>query len=109
MLWVNAGVELLLLLVPAISMAENPSAEDRAAQFGKWGVQTLSAIDRDLSIADRNLYAEKTTLGERPTQLAFMWGAGVQLSALAAAARFDAARRARMVPYGMTCSRRALR
>jgi len=69
--------------------AQNPSSAELAAQFGRWGADTLAAIDRDLWIADRNLYAEKVRLGERPSQPAFMWGAGVQLSAMVAAAKFE--------------------
>ena len=60
---------------------------DAAAQFAM-GRGTLECIRRDLWIEDRGLYAEKATAdGERPTEPAFMWSAGVQLSALAAAAR----------------------
>ena len=63
----------------------------RPAQFAQWGTETLETIKRDLWLADRGLYAEKATAGGvRPTVPAFMWGAGVQLTALAAAAQFDA-------------------
>lgn len=90
MLQIIASVGLLLLLLlPRISTAETPSNAELATKYGQWGAETLTAIDRDLWLPDRNLYAEKAKLGQPPTQPAYMWGAGVQLSALAAAAKFD--------------------
>jgi hypothetical protein len=54
------------------------------------GAETLGVIKRDLWLADRGLYAEKAeSNGDNPTVPAFMWGAGVQLTALAAAAQSD--------------------
>lgn len=80
---------LTLRLSISTAMGREPSRDGSAVQFGQWGAETLAAIDRDLRMADRELYAEKVTLGDQPSQPAFMWGAGVQLSALAAAAKFD--------------------
>jgi hypothetical protein len=88
-LWFCAGAESFLLLLSPFSMAETPSKAASAAKFRKWGAETLQATDRELWLRDQHLYAEKVKLGQPPTQPAFMWGAGVQLSALAAAARFD--------------------
>ena len=73
------------------SRAQQPPAA-AAAKFAQWGDETLAAIDRDFWLADQKLYAEKANLGQRPTQPAFTWGASVQLSALAAAARFNPAK-----------------
>jgi uncharacterized protein YyaL (SSP411 family) len=81
---------MLVLLVQDACRAQTNA--ESSAQFAQWGVETLDAIQRDLWIADQGLYAEKAAAdGERPTVPAFMWGAGVQLSALAAAARVDSA------------------
>jgi uncharacterized protein YyaL (SSP411 family) len=92
---------------------------DSAAPFTKWGVETLDTIKRDLWMAKRGLYAEKATIDDaRATnaagavapsgpsdqrgeklQPAFMWGAGVQFSALAAAARVDSAYAGQLAAY----------
>jgi hypothetical protein len=58
-----------------------------AEQLQSWGEEALALIDRDLWLADRGLYAERTSRG--PLEPAFMWGCGVQLSALNAAARLN--------------------
>jgi uncharacterized protein YyaL (SSP411 family) len=80
------------LLWRADSCCLAQTAAESATQFERWGTETLQAIHRDLWIGVRGLYAEKaTTSGAVPLEPAFMWGAGVQLSALAAAARVDRA------------------
>ena len=60
-----------------------------ALPLRQWGEEALGMIARDLLLPGRDLYAEKATTGRAPTQTSFMWGAGVQLSALAAAARVE--------------------
>ncbi len=81
----------LLFMHVAVDACHAQSNGETSAQFAPWGAETLETIKRDLWLADRGLYAEKATAGgARPTVPAFMWGAGVQLTALAAAAQFDA-------------------
>jgi hypothetical protein len=99
-----AVVAALALSVHAACQAQANS--ESSAQLARWGVETLDAIKRDLWIADRGLYAEKAATGGGRKDTtnpplappykggevlvpALMWGAGVQLSALAAAARID--------------------
>lgn len=62
-----------------------PSAPD----FRQWGEDALHALHRDMWIPDRKLYAEAYRAGRQRRQPAFMWGVGVQLTALAAAAELD--------------------
>lgn len=52
-----------------------------------WGREALDAIRRDYWMPDRKLYSERADR----KQPAFNWGVGVMLSALAAAAKYDAA------------------
>ena len=81
----------LLFMHVAVDACHAQSSTESSDQFAQWGIQTLETIKRDLWLADRGLYAEKATaVGARPTVPAFMWGAGVQLTVLAAAAQFDA-------------------
>jgi len=89
----------VLILVVAAFVASPACQECRgqtnaqdAARYAEWGAETLATIRRDLWLAERGLYAEKATARSAPgddLQPAFMWGAGVQLSALAAAAQVD--------------------
>jgi uncharacterized protein YyaL (SSP411 family) len=56
----------------------------------QWGEETLRSIREELWLPARGLYAEKRTADAgAPTNPAFMWSAGVELSALAAAARVE--------------------
>lgn len=61
--------------------------------YEQWGRESLEKIDEAFWIERRGLYSEESRLaGEKPEpgrQPAFMWGCGVQLSALVAAAKFD--------------------
>jgi uncharacterized protein YyaL (SSP411 family) len=85
---ITVSVVILSYVVPNDSHGQ--SKADTSAQFEQWGVETLETIKRDLWLAERDLYAEKAAAGgARPTVPAFMWGAGVQLTALAAAAQID--------------------
>lgn len=71
-----------LLAVLAVTAA--PSADT----LGGWGLATLRQIRAELYLPERRLYADRP--GQGPS---FLWGAGVQLSALVAAARCDPALR----------------
>lgn len=84
------GAIAFLLAFASACSADEPAATS-AAEFAQWGEETLNMIHRDLWLADQELYAERARLGRPPRQPAYMWGAGVQLSALAAAARVDQA------------------
>jgi uncharacterized protein YyaL (SSP411 family) len=56
----------------------------------QWGEETLGAIRKELWLPERGMYAEKRGAdAAAPTAPAFMWSAGVELSALAAAARAE--------------------
>ena len=64
-----------------------PAPRDEGRQkLARRGRETLAAIEREYRIADSPLYVEQLDDSNRP---AFCWPAGVQLSALAAAARVD--------------------
>jgi len=83
-------------LLMALSVAGASAGEDRLAtaeRYARWGDETLGAIRRDFWLPEQRLFAERTaSKDEKRRQPAFMWGCGVQLSALAAAARYDAER-----------------
>jgi predicted alpha-1,2-mannosidase len=72
----------------------NPQkAKNSAANFDRWGQETLAVIERDFRFDNPVIYCEEadeaadgSDIEPRP---AFMWSAGVQLAALAAAARAD--------------------
>lgn len=61
-----------------------------AARFEEWGAQALARIRQSLLLPSGDLYAEERDFS-KPSSLqpAFLWGAGVQLGALAAAARVN--------------------
>lgn len=75
------------LLLPGLTH-RTPDPDPRRT-FRQWGEETLEAISKDLGLPERKLYAEKGADPAVPLDPAFMWGAGVQLSALAAAAQAD--------------------
>lgn len=57
-----------------------------APAFARWGEETLKTIHQDLFLPKSGLYAEMAADKDgRPSHPSFMWGVGVQLSALAAA------------------------
>ncbi len=58
----------------------------RPAEPEVWGRQALEAIRRDYWMPDRRLYSERPDRKDP----AFNWGVGVMLSALTAAAKYDA-------------------
>lgn len=63
----------------------------QAVQFAKWGAQALAQIEKDLRLQGSDLYAEYGTPdGKRGSDFggpSFVWPAGFQLRALAAAAK----------------------
>jgi uncharacterized protein YyaL (SSP411 family) len=70
----------------AITVARAEAQTD----FRAWGLDEVRRIDADLFLPERGLYADAAELGKpAPDKPAFMWGCGVELSALAAAARLD--------------------
>ena len=90
----------------AATAAESPAAPAPAAAdgavvafartpFARWGAETLAQIEKDLRLPGRNLYAEYTTpdgkRGGDYGDASFVWPAGFQLRALAAAAAVDPA------------------
>jgi uncharacterized protein YyaL (SSP411 family) len=55
--------------------------------FRQWGTETMEVLHKDLWLQESKLYAEKADLETgKPDHPAFMWGVGVQITAMAAAA-----------------------
>ena len=75
------------MLLAAVASASAAEPLPTADQLQTWGEESLALIDRELWMADRGLYAERTSRG--PREPAFMWSCGVQLSALNVAARLN--------------------
>ncbi|RYD47495.1 MAG: hypothetical protein EOP83_27975, partial [Verrucomicrobiaceae bacterium] len=70
------------LLLPAVA-AETPP-------FRQWGAETQEVLHKDMWLPEQKLYAERINLETgKPDHPSFMWGVGVQLSALAAAASVE--------------------
>lgn len=83
---------LFALLLPgatAQTLRLTDSGNEPPRPFRQWGEEALGTIKEDLWLPERELYAEKATVGQAAKDPAFMWGAGVQLTALAAAAQAD--------------------
>jgi uncharacterized protein YyaL (SSP411 family) len=58
--------------------------------FRQWGEETQEVLHKDLWLPEKKLYAERINLETgKPDHPSFMWGVGVQLSALAAAAMVE--------------------
>jgi len=75
---------LLLALAPHFATAQ------ARPDFKTWGLSVMGQIEKDYSLPSRSLYADALApLKKQPKQPAFMWGCGVQLTALIAAARID--------------------
>lgn len=72
------------VLCVANGLGQPPATDAETAQ--NWGAETLEKIRRDFWAEDQGLYLEYSKGGRREPHPAFMWSAGVQLSALAAAA-----------------------
>ncbi|WP_052572781.1 glycoside hydrolase family 76 protein [Haloferula sp. BvORR071] len=69
---------------------EQPAKPAVTPAFRDWAVETMEVLHKDLWIPETKLYAEKAdvTTGT-PDHPSFMWGVGVQLSAMAAAAKAE--------------------
>jgi len=79
----------VLLACLATLQSYSAQAKSRSA-FAQWGAQTLAETNNLFWIPQRNLYADEAKpAGPKPTTPAFMWGCGVQLSALVAATEVD--------------------
>ena len=75
---------LLIVLLPRFAAAQTKP------DFKTWGLSGIGQIEKEYRLPTRALYADAFRPGkERPNQPAFMWGCGVQLTALTAAARLD--------------------
>ncbi|MCW1883609.1 glycoside hydrolase family 76 protein [Luteolibacter flavescens] len=75
----------LSLLLPAVS-----AAAEELPPFRQWGAETQEVLHKDMWLPEKKLYAERINLETgKPDHPSFMWGVGVQLSALAAAADVD--------------------
>jgi uncharacterized protein YyaL (SSP411 family) len=96
-----AALGLVLLVSVSCPAQESASPGTTADQLRTWGLEALAISDEELWLADRGLYAELRRRRQRgELQPAFMWSAGVQLTALAAAARLEPeAYRDRLLQY----------
>ncbi len=86
-----------LTLLLAVSLANvsllkaqpNPD-ESPPPDYKSWGAETLKQIHEDYWLPKQGLYTEFARgAKDAPLQSAFMWGVGVQLSAMAAAAKVE--------------------
>ncbi|MES2440321.1 MAG: glycoside hydrolase family 76 protein [Verrucomicrobiota bacterium] len=67
-----------------------PTNLHASPDYKEWGAETLKAIRKDLWLPKSGLYAEQAPNKEGvPAHPSFMWGVGVQLTALAAAAKVE--------------------
>ena len=83
-LFARALLCLLFTLLPRFAAAQVKP------DFKTWGLSVIGQIEKEYSLPARSLYADTLKPGEqRSKQPAFMWGCGVQLTALIAAARID--------------------
>ncbi|RYD19357.1 MAG: hypothetical protein EOP88_19300 [Verrucomicrobiaceae bacterium] len=68
----------------------SPARGEAAPPYAKWGAENLESIRKDLWLPKRNLYAEMAPDDKGvPSHPSFMWGVGVQLSALAGASAVE--------------------
>ncbi len=87
-IFLHGSACLCLLAAPASAAETGDASTD--SPFHEWGKDALATLNEDLWIPRRNLYAERAVFGGRSRrQPAFMWGVGVQVTALAAAAKVD--------------------
>ncbi|MDE2126771.1 MAG: hypothetical protein KGJ62_09285 [Armatimonadetes bacterium] len=95
----TAFLLLLLLIAPLTAAAAPPRSQTPKppgrSELARWGGRLERRIDRSFLIGSGPLYADASTRGA-PQHPAFMWGCGVQLAALAAAARLDSRKAGRM-------------
>lgn len=79
-----------LIFAALVTAARGEESNAPEQPFAEWGHEAMADLDRHLYIDIRGLYAEQASLDRRrPREPAFLWGSGVQLSALAAASRVD--------------------
>ena len=82
----RVAIALMFLPVFVVSSARAQTAAD----FRGWGMEALNRIETDFALPSRHLYADVITPGKpAPNRPAFMWGCGVELSALVAATKAD--------------------
>jgi len=92
----------LLCTLIGLAIGVTQGTEVGQLPFGTWGAEALERIEKDLALPGKDLYAEwGTGDGKRGSEhegYSFVWPAGHQLYALAAAARVEPQRyRARLV------------
>ena len=74
----------LFALLPRLAVAQ------ARPDFKAWGLSVIGQIEKEYSLPSRSLYADTLQPGgSSSNQPAFMWGCGVQLTALVSAARAD--------------------
>ena len=73
----------------ALLLAGSSARAQSAAEFRGWGIETLTQIETEFALPQRHLYADKIAPGQPAKHPAFMWGCGVELSALVAASKVD--------------------
>jgi uncharacterized protein YyaL (SSP411 family) len=84
---ITTALALMLLYPQILSGQETPAAHP---PYRQWGAETLAAIHKELWLPDQSLYSEQTDPNSgQPSHPAFMWGVGVQLSALSAATAIE--------------------
>jgi mannose/cellobiose epimerase-like protein (N-acyl-D-glucosamine 2-epimerase family) len=75
---------LVCALLPRFAVAQT------RPDFKTWGLSAMAQIEQEYRLPARSLYADSfRPADKRPSGPAFMWACGVQLTALAAAARAD--------------------
>jgi hypothetical protein len=88
----RAASAALVAFVSAILSSASASTRDELPSRGelrKWGMEALERIRSDLYAPDSGLYADKWDAAKGRSGPAFMWGCGVMVSALNAAAALD--------------------
>jgi rhamnogalacturonyl hydrolase YesR len=76
-------------VLPGLILVSCAASGRAQGDFRQWGKETLTRIQTEYGLAG-DLYADEAVVGiSRGEKPAYMWGCGVQLSALAAAARLD--------------------
>ena len=74
----------------SLSLSSHVAFAAPAASFQQWGEETQAMIDKGFWIPDRNLYTDEVqTAAPAPKGPAFMWGCGVELTALVGATRLE--------------------
>lgn len=85
----RTGLILVGLMLGMVCLGSRATGQ-ASADWKGWGEASLAQIETDFSLPDSGLYADEWKRGQTQAgRPAFMWGCGVQLSALAAGARVD--------------------